>query len=139
VANNLSIEKKIQILQMLCEGVSMRGISRVTGCSTNTVNSLLVSAGSACDKYQYMNVVNINSSNVQVDEIWAFCYAKAKTKTDNPEAGDVWTWTAVCPDTKMVICWYITNSLVRFMSHGQVYLHNIWMALNVFWAITIDR
>lgn len=123
MANNLPLSKKIQILQMLCEGVSMRGISRVVGCSINTVNSLLNDVGKKCDQYHYMNVNNLKCKNVQVDEIWAFCYAKEKNlstlKTTNPEAGDIWTWTAVCPDTKLVICWHTgdrgMDSATRFM------------------------
>lgn len=110
MSNNLPLLKKMQILQMLCEGVSMRGISRVVGCSINTVDSLLVSVGSRCDMHHFMKVNNLNCKRVQVDEIWAFCFAKEKNikklKSPNRDAGDVWTWTAVCPDTKLVICWH---------------------------------
>lgn len=132
MANNLPIAKKIQILQMLCEGVSMRGISRVTGCSINTVNKILVETGKKCDEWHYNNVKNLNCRNVQVDEIWAFCYAKEKNLEDAkapPEkAGDLWTWTAVCPDTKMVISWHTgerdMDSAARFMRDLQGRLSN---------------
>lgn len=105
----------------------MRGIGRITGCSTNTVNSLLVSVGNACDKYHYMNVTGLSCKNVQVDEIWAFCYAKAKTKTKNPEAGDAWTWTAVDPDSKMVIAWHTGD---RGLDSGRRFMLNLHSRLN---------
>lgn len=123
MANILPIHKKIQILQMLCEGVSMRGISRITGCSINTVDKLLVETGRKCDQFHYMNVNGLACKNVQVDEIWAFCYAKEKNlegaKAAPKQAGDAWTWTAVCPDTKLVISWHTgergLDSATRFM------------------------
>lgn len=130
MANNLPEAKKIQILQMLCEGVSMRGISRVTGCSINTVNKLLVDTGKKCDEWHYKNVRDLRCKRVQVDEIWAFCYAKqknlSKLKSANQGAGDVWTWTAVCPDSKLVIAWLSgergMDSAARFMRdlHGRL-------------------
>lgn len=123
MANNLPIQKKIQILQMLCEGVSMRGISRIVGCSINTVNKLLVETGKKCDELHYAQVRNLGCKKVQVDEIHAFCYAREKNikklKRPNEDAGDIWTWTAVCPDTKLVIGWHSgergLDSATRFM------------------------
>lgn len=137
MANNLPINKKIQILQMLCEGVSMRGISRITGCSINTVNSLLVDVGKRCDFYQYANIVNLSCQNVQVDEIWAFCYAKAKTKTKakNVESGDLWTWTAVCPDTKMVIAWHTGD---RGLDSARKFMLDLHRRLNNRVQLTSD-
>lgn len=123
MANILPIHKKIQILQMLCEGVSMRGISRITGCSINTVDKLLVETGRKCDQFHHLNVRNLGCTKVQVDEIHAFCYAREKNVDKlvrpNNDAGDVWTWTAVCPDSKLVINWHSgergLSSATRFM------------------------
>src|ERR1700722_8680267 len=99
--NKLSLEKRAQILQMLCEGSSMRSISRIADVSINTVTKLLVDAGTACAAYHNEHVKGIDAKRVQCDEIWSFCYAKAKAAADLDVkgAGDVWTWTAIDADS----------------------------------------
>lgn len=109
--NKLPLAKRTQILAMLCEGSSMRSISRVADVSINTVSNLLVKAGEACLAIHDENVRNVKASRVQCDEIWSFCYAKEKTAKllkDKPEgAGDVWTWTALDADTKLIVSYYV--------------------------------
>lgn len=105
--NKLSIEKRTQILSMLCEGSSMRAISRVADVSLNTVTKLLVDAGKACAEFHDKNVRNVSAKRVQADEIWSFCYAKDKTlryaKAAPEGAGSAWTWTGIDPETKLII------------------------------------
>ena len=109
--NKLPIETRRQILAMLCEGSSMRSISRVADVSINTVSKLLVQAGEACLILHDDTVRNVKASRIQCDEIWSFCHAKAKNVTTAkaaPEgAGDVWTWTAIDPDTKLIVSYYV--------------------------------
>jgi IS1 family transposase len=109
--NKLPLEKRVQILQMLCEGSSMRAISRVAEVSINTVAKALVDAGNACAKFHDENVRGVNAKHVQCDEIWSFCYAKAKNvrsaKAAPAGAGDVWTWTALDRDSKMIVSYLI--------------------------------
>jgi IS1 family transposase len=109
--NKLPIETRVQILSMLCEGSSMRSISRVTGVSINTVTKLLLDAGRACAEFHDEAVHNVKVQRVQCDEIWSFCYAKANhvlSATAAPErAGDVWTWTAIDADSKLIISWLV--------------------------------
>ncbi|WP_222428367.1 IS1 family transposase [Sphingomonas suaedae] len=109
--NKLSLAKRTQILAMLCEGSSMRSISRIADVSINTVSKLLVEAGEACLAIHDEHVRNVKASRVQCDEIWSFCYAKEKTAKalkDKPEgAGDVWTWTALDADTKLIVSYYV--------------------------------
>src|ERR1700677_5137854 len=97
--NKLPHAKRVQILSMLCEGSSMRSISRVCDVSINTVTKLLVDAGETCLALHDELVRGVKSERIQADEIWSFCYAKARnvpTATAAPEgAGDVWTWTAL--------------------------------------------
>ena len=89
----------------------MRSISRTVGVSINTVTKLLVDAGEACAEFHHKAVRNVEAKRVQCDEIWSFCYAKQKnvpTAIDAPkEAGDVWTWTALDPDSKLIISYLI--------------------------------
>ena len=103
--------KRVQILSMLCEGSSMRSISRVADVSINTVYKLLAAAGPVCAKFHDETVRGVASKRVECDEAWAFCYAKQKnvaTAKAAPEgAGDVWTWTALDADTKLILTWAV--------------------------------
>ena len=87
----------------------MRSISRVVDVSFNTVVKLLEDAGEACADHHEATVRSVKAKRVQCDEIWAFCYAKQKnvaTAKSAPEAaGDVWTWTAIDADTKLIVSW----------------------------------
>lgn len=107
--NRLPDAKRIQILHMLVEGASMRSISRVVGVSINTVTKLLVDAGEACRAYHDENVRGLTCQRVQCDEIWSFCYAKEKNvpaeRKGEPGYGNVWTWTALCSDSKLMVSW----------------------------------
>ena len=109
--NRLSLQKRITILQMLVEGVSMRSISRVAQVSPNTVDKILREAGAVCLAIHDQEVRNVHAKRVQCDEIWSFCYAKQKNvpiaKAAPPEAGDVWTWTAIEAQTKLIISWLV--------------------------------
>jgi len=104
-------QKRAQILQMLCEGMSIRAVTRMTGASKNTVAKLLVDAGRVFADYQDGAFRELTCKRVQVDEIWSFVYAKAKNVPENKqgEAGDVWTWTALDADTKLMMSWLIGN------------------------------
>ena len=109
--NKLPLDKRVQILSMLCEGSSMRSISRVADVSINTVSKLLVDAGKACAAFHDEKVRDVKARRVQVDEIWSFTYAKQKNvataKTPGAGAGDTWTWTAIDADTKLIVSWLV--------------------------------
>lgn len=109
--NKLTNEERARILHLLCEGMSIRAITRLTGKSKNTVAKLLVDAGKACVAYHDANVRNVKATRVQVDEIWSFTYAKQKnvpTAEEAPEgAGDTWTWTALDADSKMILSYLV--------------------------------
>lgn len=106
--NQLSIQKRTQIISLLVEGNSLRATSRIADVSINTVTKLLVSVGKACQKFHDESVKNVRAKKVQCDEIWSFVYAKEKNKPDNVEgAGDVWTWTAIDSDSKLIISWLV--------------------------------
>lgn len=108
--NKLPTDKRAQILSMLCEGSSMRSISRVVDVSINTVTKLLVDAGSACAAFHDEHVRNVRAKYVRCDEIWSFCYSK-ESNTPSEESrigrGDVWTWTAIDAESKLIISWAV--------------------------------
>ena len=109
--NKLPLVKRVQILSMLVEGSSMRSISRVVDVSINTVSALLVDAGKACAAHHDATVRGVRSKRIQADEIWSFCYAKAKNvptaKAAPDDAGDVWTWTALDADSKLIVSYLV--------------------------------
>jgi IS1 family transposase len=109
--NKLPLQTRVQILTMLCEGSSMRSISRITGVSINTVTKLLVDAGLACAAFHDASVRGIKAQRVQCDEIWSFSYAKQKNvkfaKAAPEAAGDVWTWTGLDADSKLIVSWHV--------------------------------
>ncbi len=104
--NTLSKEKRTQIIGMLIEGMSLRATSRLADVSINTVTKLLTEIGSACADYQDRTLRNLRCKRIQCDEIWAFVYAKEKNVPEEKKGhfgfGDVWTWTAIDADTKLV-------------------------------------
>ena len=89
----------------------MRSISRVADVSINTVTKLLEEAGEACLALHDETVRNVKASRIQCDEIWSFCHAKQKnvaTAKAAPEgAGDMWTWTAIDADTKLIVSYHV--------------------------------
>jgi IS1 family transposase len=122
--NKLTTAKRAQILGMMVEGVSIRAISRMTGASKNTIVKLLTDAGEACSDYQDRTLRNLPCKRLQADEIWSFVYPKQKNVPQEMRGQfgvvEVWTWTALCADTKLVPSWYVgtrdADAAYRFMS-----------------------
>ncbi|MCF6293274.1 MAG: IS1 family transposase [Robiginitomaculum sp.] len=109
--NKLDTKARAQILQLLCEGMSIRAIVRVTGASKNTISKLLVDTGRACAAYHDEHVRNVSAVRIECDEIWSFTYAKQKNvekaKSAPEFSGDTWTWTAIDPDSKLIVSYLV--------------------------------
>ena len=109
--NKLSLTKRAQILGFLVEGMSLRAASRLADCSINTVTKLLVDVGTACADYQDKALRNLPCKRIQCDEIWSFVGSKQKNVAEEHKGifgyGDVWTWTAMCADTKIMASWMV--------------------------------
>jgi IS1 family transposase len=109
--NKLTRENRARILHLLCEGSSIRVITRVMGASKNTVVKLLIASGEACATYHDVHVRNVKARRCQVDEIWGFTHCKQKNvataKAAPVGAGDTWTWTAIDADSKLIISWLV--------------------------------
>jgi IS1 family transposase len=109
--NCLPLTKRAQIIGMLAEGMSLRAASRLADVSINTVTKLLLDVGTAAAEYQDRHLRNLPCKRIQCNEIWAFCYAKERNASQEmKEAGtarDIWIWTAICPDTKLIPCWMV--------------------------------
>jgi hypothetical protein len=109
--NRTSIEQRAQIVSLLVEGNGINAITRITGVAKNTVLKLLAELGEACEAFHDENVRGLTSKRIQADEIWSFCYAKKKNVPAQYQGefgfGDVWTWTAIDADSKLMVSWLI--------------------------------
>jgi IS1 family transposase len=141
--NKLSISKKVQITNLLVEGMSMRATSRVADVSINTVTKLLVDVGTACQTVHDENVHGLTTKRIQVDEIWSFVYAKEKnvpeivnTEISKDKAGDVWTWVGIDADTKLVVSWCVGD---RTIVEGKAIMEDIKSKVKNRLQITTDE
>ena len=108
--NVLSTSDRARIVACLVEGNSQRATVRMTGAAKKTVSRLALELGMACEAFADKVMVNLPCERIQCDEIWAFCGAKEKNvpKAEKGEGrGDVWTWVAIDPETKLIPCWWV--------------------------------
>lgn len=129
--NKLPIAKKVQIINMLVEGMSLRAASRISGCSINTVTKLLVDTGKACQIFHDENVHSLQTTIIEADEIWSFIGMKQSTvpkESKDEPIGDIWTWTAIDADSKLMVSYYVgdrgTESATDFMMDLKSRLNN---------------
>jgi IS1 family transposase len=124
--NKLDRETRTQVLHLLCEGNSIRAVTRLTGVTKRAVTKLLADAGRAAAAYQDRVLRNLDCSKVQIDEIWSFVFCKQdnrkKAKAAPAGAGDAWTFTAICADTKLLIAWLVGQ---RDTQHALHFLDNL--------------
>jgi len=124
--NKLSREKRVQVIAALVEGSSIRSTVRMTGVAKNTVVKLLAEIGSICAEYQDKTLRNLNCKHIQCDEIWSYCYAKQKNVPEDKKGqygyGDVWTWTALDPDSKLIVSWLVG---LRDTRHAIVFMNDL--------------
>lgn len=109
--NRLSQGKRAVVVAALVEDNSLRATSRMTGVAINTVMQLLADLGRACAQFHSRTVVNLRSKRIQCDETWGFVYAKERNASAEMkaagQAGDVWTWTALDADSKLMVSWLV--------------------------------
>lgn len=105
----LSRSKRAAVLSCLIEGNSILSTVRITGVAKTTILRFLAEAGEACTTYHDRVMVNLPCRTIQLDEVWSFVGCKEKTKpiAKGEHPGDVWTWTAICADTKLIPCWRV--------------------------------
>lgn len=137
--NKLSTERRAQVVSCLVEGNSIRATVRMTGVAKNTVVKLLADLGSACAEYQDGVMQNLTCERIQCDEIWSFCYAKAKNLPEDHQDelgyGDVWTWVAIDADTKLVPSYLVGE---RSDDDGYAFLRDLASRLANVPQITTD-
>lgn len=107
--NRLTNDDRCRVLACLVEGNSIRATVRITGIAKRTVSRLVVELGEACERFADRTMRGLSCQSLQCDELWAFCGAKEKNVTDEQKKmgwGDVWTWIAIDPVTKLIPQWY---------------------------------
>lgn len=123
--NKLSTEEKVKIVACLVEGNSLRATVRMTGIHRTTIQNLLIDLGKACSEYQDKAMRNLKCKRIQCDEIWAFVGSKEKNTSAEKKSkgnGDCWTWLALCPDTKLVPCWFVGD---RSAGSAYHFMHDL--------------
>lgn len=137
--NKLDTKTRAQILNLLVEGTSMRAVTRLTGVSINTVSKLLVEAGTMAAIYHSRTVQNVPAKRVQCDEIWSFVGAKQKNvkamKNAPDVAGDVWTWTALDADSKLIVSFMVGT---RDADAATEFMHDVAYRLTSRVQLTTD-
>jgi IS1 family transposase len=103
--------KRKQVISALVEGNSIRATCRMTDVAKGTVLKLLADVGNACIEYQDVHLKGLSCKRIECDEIWAYCYAKDRNVPEKYAGkmgfGSIWTWTAICADTKLFVTWAI--------------------------------
>ena len=137
--NRLDRNRQAQVISALVEGNSIRATYRMTGVAKGTVLRLLADVGRACAEYQDKTLRNLPCKRIQCDEIWSFCYAKEKNVPKDKQGkfgyGNVWTWTAICADTKLVLSWLVAE---RNLTAATAFMQDIANRLRHRVHITTD-
>lgn len=122
--NKLSTEKRVAVVAALVEGNSIRATARMTDVSKPTILKLLADLGAACAEYHDRMVRDVTCKRIQMDEVWSFVGAKAKNVPEEKKGvwGDLWTWTAIDADTKLIVSYLV----------GQRVTPNAW---NIVWDL----
>lgn len=138
MANILSNEKRAHIVRCLVEGNSIRATSRMTGVCKEAIMRLLCLLGEACQNYQDATLKGLSCKRIQCDEIWAFVGCKEAhllPEERKQGRGDVWTWTALDPDSKLIVCWHVG---LREASDGIVFMEDLASRLTQRIQLTTD-
>ena len=124
--NQLSRERRAAVVRCLVEGCSIRSTVRITGVAKNTIQKLSRDLGTACFNFQDSMLRDLPCTRIQCDEIWNFCYAKDKNLPDKmrgtPGVGSMWTWTALCDTTKLIVSWRIG---ARDAENAQLFMADV--------------
>jgi IS1 family transposase len=136
--NKLSKEKQIQVVAALVEGNSLRSTVRMIGVHRTTIQNLLIELGTVCSKYQDKVFHNLNLKRIQCDEIWSFVGCKEKNATTKQKRmgwGDIWTWTALDAETKLIPCWRVGS---RGAADAYHFIHDLKSRLANHVQLTTD-
>jgi IS1 family transposase len=137
--NQLSNEERARVIAVLVEGNGLRATARITGFARMTIEKLLRDLGTACLAYQRATLRDLPCTRIQCDEIWSFIYAKQRnlppSKRRTPGLGDIWTWTALCADTKLIPTWLVGR---RNAQAARAFLFDLSLRIRGRFQLTTD-
>lgn len=125
--NRLTTKERSQVIRCLVDGNSIRATERITGITKKAITRLLVEIGEVCREYQDQTFQLLPCKRIQVDEIWSFCGAKEKNASAEKKAqgwGEVWTWTAICADSKLIMSWQVGDKSIACAKRFMVDIKN---------------
>jgi IS1 family transposase len=129
--NKSTTETRVRIVNCLVQGMSLRGTAEVCDCSINTVVKLLCDIGKACQNFHDETVHSLGTKRIECDEIWSFVAKKESHVAEEDKGtgiGDVWTWTAIDADSKLILSYYVgsrdAESALEFMTDVKSRLNN---------------
>jgi IS1 family transposase len=147
--NQLSTAERAKVVSVLVEGNSLRATARITGFARMTIEKLLRELGAACERFHNERVTGLKAIRVQCDEIWAFIGAKEKNATPEQKAagwGDVWTWTGMDADSKLMVSWLVAD---RGQRSANIFMQDVAARLtnrvqlttdgNAVYLVAVDR
>src|SRR5258705_8619676 len=132
--NVLPKAKQVAIVKALTEGASIRATARMVGVSKTTVLKLLVEVGQLAAIYQDKVLRNLPCERIQADEIWAFVGAKQRNVKRDGQ-GDVWTFTAICAETKLMVSWFVGE---RSLTNAIAFMRDLEARLSERVQLTTD-
>ncbi len=102
------MEKVVQTVHLLCEGMGIRAISRFTGLSQPSVLSILEMAGQKAQRLLDKQIQNVEVESIQCDEIFSFVQKKEFNNTlHDPDVGTQYTYLAVDRKSKLILSHFI--------------------------------
>jgi IS1 family transposase len=147
--NQLSTADRARVVAALVEGNSLRATARITGIARMTIEKLLRDLGAACERFHNETVHSLKPQRVQCDEIWAFIGTKEKNASPEQKAegwGDVWTWTGMDADSKLMISWLVAD---RGQASANLFMRDVAARLvnrvqlttdgNAVYLVAVDR
>lgn len=107
MANRISTETRKLILRLLCEGNSIRSVSRVTGCHKTTVGRVILDFGRSAKVFLDEELKGLTLEHLECDEIWSYVLKKqarltVEEKAERGDIGDMYLFTAIDQKTKLI-------------------------------------
>ena len=123
--NRLPLDRRIQAINCLVEGNSVRSTERLTGVHRDTILRLLGQVGAGCARLMDERMRGLSCRRIQMDEIWCFVGKKQRhvEPGDDPSrVGDQWTFVALDADTKLVPAYRVGK---RDLPNAKAFLNDL--------------
>lgn len=133
--NKLPIAKKVDIINMFVKGMSLRAISKIADVSINTVVKLLIDTGKSCQSFHDEIINQLNVKSIEANETWSFVYSNVKSTANIKTVKDVWTWTAIDTDSKLIISYFVGE---RDADVAYAFMYEVESRLNNRVQLTTD-